>query len=129
MWKLFSKRKAQWQPASPLPLSLGASQVARLKELVDSEAYEALQDVVQRLAEIRAVRLLKPGTPDEHNFDRGVLFAYREVYDVIERIVLATERLEAHERRSRRNGDGSDEGDGPISRLWGSPNFADEWQR
>jgi hypothetical protein len=110
-----------------LPLSLALGHLKALREFRDSEAYPAFQAIVQRLAELRAMRLLKPGTAEEHNFDRGALYAFRACYDVVDTLVQSVERMEAHERESRRNGDGAD--DSPTTRLWGNANFTDYWQR
>jgi len=106
-----------------------ASEIQALREFRDSEAYPAWQYLVQTLAEHRAVRLLKPSTAEEHNFDRGVLFAYRELYDVVDRLISKVEEQETRERKSGRNGDGATEPDTPLGQLWGSSHFTDRWSR
>lgn len=131
MFRLFSRPKDKWRADSPYPLSLGAEQLKALKEFRDSDAHEAFQQLIHRMAELRAVKLMGPATVEQHNFDRGALYAFAEVYDVVNRLVTKMEEIADHESKRRRNGDQYDDGrgDGPLGRLWGSPNFTDEWRQ
>src|SRR5262245_61021616 len=90
---LFSKRSSKSAPDSKLPLSLQAAEVAALEALVQEPGYSVLKTVLQELTETVAVQTLKPISLEEANFVRGRLYAFREMYDIVERIIAKKHQL------------------------------------
>lgn len=117
MFKLFSKRKRKWPEGSPFP-HLTAGQVKQLKDLRDSEDFDIWLQILETTAESRASRLLAQLTPEQYNFERGVLFGYMEMHGAVERILNRAKELEQHVRRDE---------PADSSLHWGSPNFTDFW--
>lgn len=117
MFKLFSRRKVKWPEGSPFP-RLERGQVQDLKELTASSGYEVYQQVLETTAELRAQRLLQPLSPEQYHFERGVLFAYVEMHDVVQRIINRQKELDEHGQRNEQQ---------QPSLHWGSANFIDYW--
>lgn len=95
-----------------------------LKDLVASDGWDVYKEVVEEMAEHRARAMLKTTTADGANFDRGVLFGYRDLYDVVERIILKAEERDSHARLR----DDDDAVSDDYARFWGNPNYAAFWR-
>ena len=119
----FFQRKRKWGPEAPYPLSLTKREVTLLVDFYHSEGYEVYQQLIETLAQQRSEQLLRPATADEHNFYRGVLYGYRELYDIIERLMDTSRRYD--ERRA----EATDDGGTDHSRFWGHPGYHDFWRK
>jgi len=95
--------------------------VAALEELAGSEGYAVWQEMVERMAATRALGMLKATTVEDANFERGILFAYRELFDVADRVLTTARRYD-----ERPGGDDSAPDTDPA-RFWGSPHFHTQW--
>ena len=94
--------------------------------MVDSDGYTAYQHVVKTIAELRAQRsAFRAITVEDANFERGVLFAYRELYDVVETILSKSEEVES----ARQSRNGEQPSPGPRADFWGSAHYTDLWRR
>jgi hypothetical protein len=98
--------------------------VAHLQEFRDSDAYDAFRFLVEAEAQLRAQRLLKPSTLEESNFERGVLYGFRHVYDVVDRTLEARKTYAKLERQRDERPDTT----GPAGQFWGSDHFRDFWK-
>jgi hypothetical protein len=92
--------------------------VAALQEFRKSEAYDAFQQVLEAEGQLLVDKLLIPQSVEEANFARGMLFAYKNVYNVVDRILTTAERKDEQDEQ-RRNERPADH----VGRFWGSPYY------
>src|SRR2546427_6160157 len=78
-FKLSFRRRAKSPTASPFPLSLTATEVKQLKDLLCQPGWAAYRSLLERYAELRAQRLLQPLPLDQTNIERGAIAAVFEL--------------------------------------------------
>src|SRR5205809_122598 len=123
-FKLSFKRKARSGADNRYPLSLSATEVNQLKELLRAPGWAAYRTLLERYAELRAQRLLQPLPLDQTNVERGAIAAIFEIAALPDTLL---KRLGDHDDRLKRDGAGNDPGT-DFYWQWGAELFRDRFR-
>lgn len=120
-----SKRKPQ-SDSPAYPLGMSSDQLAHLRSLAQTPAFQRYQDSLAALYETQAAPMFSGLPHDAYLFQSGVCYALEQAHRLIETVDQHAREIDEHRRSAAADRQRTDQQ--RVNAHFGSPWFA-EWER